>query len=75
MNQCPVLLDSGACVPMSFLISAKALEQTGPGLVIDQLMNFFELGLLPAANGSPIDLIEAVDSHFHQWAQFEEGPI
>ena len=37
MDHCPVLLDSDACVPMPFLISVKALEQTSPGLVIDPI--------------------------------------
>ena len=32
LNQCPVLLDSGAFVPMPFLIPAEALERSCPGL-------------------------------------------
>ena len=37
LSQCPVLLDSGACVPMPFLMSLKALELSYLGVTNDPL--------------------------------------
>ena len=37
LSQCLVLLDSGACVPMPFLMSLKVLELSSPGVTIDPI--------------------------------------
>ena len=63
MNDCQVLLDSGACVPMPFLMLVTALETTCPGMKIDPIdQNLAKL--LSAANGSPIELVGSIDLHF-----------
>ena len=62
MNHCPVLLDSGACVPMPFLISIQVLETTCPGLTIDPIASN-DVNQLSAVNGSPIELVGSVDLH------------
>ena len=63
LSQCPVLLDSGACVPMPFLMSLKALELSCPGVVIHPIDPATQ-GQLSAANGSPLELIGSVNLHF-----------
>ena len=63
MSQCPVLLDSGACVPIPFLMSVKALEETYLGLTINPI-DPNSVSQLSAANGPPIELVGSVDLHF-----------
>ena len=63
LSQCPVLLDSGACVPMPFLMSLKALDLSCPGVTIDPL-DPATPGQLSAANGSSLELIGSVNLHF-----------
>ena len=63
LNQCPVLLDSGACVPMPFLISVQALEQSCPGIAINPI-DRESASTLSAVNGSPLQLIRSVDLHW-----------
>ena len=63
LSQCPVLLDSGACVPMPFLISVKAVELSCPGVTIDPL-DHESPNALSAANGSPLELVGSVNLHF-----------
>ena len=64
MNQCPILLNFDACVPMPILISVKALETTCPGLMIDPISPQDKLNQLTAANGSPNELFGSVNLHF-----------
>merc|ERR1711994_635614 len=50
LDQCPVLLDSGACVPMPFLISKDFLDRSCPGAAIDP-MGPADSATLHTANG------------------------
>ena len=63
LNQCPVLLDSGACVPMRFLLSLKALELACPGVDIMPVDQNSPTAL-SAASGSLLQLIGSIDLHF-----------
>ena len=65
LNQCPVLLDSGACVPILFLILVKGLEQECPGVNIMPIDQDSPIAMsLYAANGSSLQLIGSIDLHF-----------
>ena len=63
LNQCPVLLDSGACVPMPFLISAEALERSCPILHIMPI-DRNDATPLSAANDSALQLVGSIILHF-----------
>ena len=63
LDRCPVLLDSGACVPMPFLISLQALKRSCPGITIDPI-DQGEEAKISAANGSSLSLVGSVDLHW-----------
>ena len=63
LRECPVLLDSGACVPMPFLISMQALQRSCPGIAIDPIGQN-EASSLSAANGSALTIIGSINLHW-----------